>query len=362
VGLAAAFGVGGPAWATDVRIVVEAQGFESSFITVGAGCEVGYRVTAELADATNQGLAAIVFDLEYSGGALLPAQAPAELPMAAFVPPNGLANPDGYGGTPQGGRLVQVGGAQNVSLHGRWSCEIDDDCPDLSTCNGGTCTAIQGLPLAEVVPDVAGPGSPVVVATGTLIVPTEPGTYELVVANVHAAVHEQGAKGRQYWPTEAAGLDAAIGLSIMVESGASCSPGPGACCLGDGTCTLLVPADCVNLFEGVTLGSDSVCEGDADGDGIDGACGDACPDDPDKTEPGLCGCGVEDSNVDTDGDTVPDCIDQCPGADDLVDLNADGVPDCLQSAAIPTVSHLGLLIFALLLVATAALVLGRRWQ
>lgn len=36
---------------------------------------------------------------------------------------------------------------------------------------------------------------------------------------------------------------------------------------------------------------------------------DECPDDPDKTFPGLCGCGVPD--VDSDGDGTPDCTDGC---------------------------------------------------
>ena len=37
---------------------------------------------------------------------------------------------------------------------------------------------------------------------------------------------------------------------------------------------------------------------------------DACPDDPDKTDPGACGCGVPED--DGDGDGSPDCVDQCP--------------------------------------------------
>ena len=65
---------------------------------------------------------------------------------------------------------------------------------------------------------------------------------------------------------------------------------------------------------------------------------DYCPNDPDKTEPGTCGCGV--SDVDSDNDGTPDCNDNCPndfnkiepgtcgcGVSD-VDSDNDGTPDC----------------------------------
>ena len=48
---------------------------------------------------------------------------------------------------------------------------------------------------------------------------------------------------------------------------------------------------------------------DTDDDGTPDGC-DGCPDDPAKTEPGVCGCGV--SETDTDGDGTPDCEDGCP--------------------------------------------------
>ncbi len=53
------------------------------------------------------------------------------------------------------------------------------------------------------------------------------------------------------------------------------------------------------------------CEGgaDTDGDGALDEC-DGCPLDPDKVEPGFCGCGV--SDVDSDGDGTPNCVDGCP--------------------------------------------------
>jgi hypothetical protein len=48
---------------------------------------------------------------------------------------------------------------------------------------------------------------------------------------------------------------------------------------------------------------------DQDGDGaVD--CHDDCPNDPGKTSPGACGCGVADTDTDEDG--TLDCDDNCP--------------------------------------------------
>jgi hypothetical protein len=162
-----------------------------------------------------------------------------------------------------------------------------------------------------------------------------------------------------------------------------------------------------------TLGN--ACEpnpADADDDS-DGVCNgaDGCPLDPEKTEPGICGCGVSDADsdgdgvadcddlcpgsadvdsdgdsvldcddlcpgapdidsdgdsvldcndrcpgapdVDSDGDTVLDCADVCPGEDDRIDDNANGIPDCLEPTIIPAVSHWGLIILTLLLLVAA---------
>jgi hypothetical protein len=57
-------------------------------------------------------------------------------------------------------------------------------------------------------------------------------------------------------------------------------------------------------------------QGDADGDLTGDVC-DCCPNDPAKTDPGICGCGVPDT--DSDGDGTPDCNDNCPNEPALVD-------------------------------------------
>lgn len=67
---------------------------------------------------------------------------------------------------------------------------------------------------------------------------------------------------------------------------------------------------------------------------------DNCPADPNKLEPGACGCGIPDSYRDGDNDATLDCLDQCPsdrakttrggcgcGVAD-VDANANAVVDC----------------------------------
>jgi hypothetical protein len=74
---------------------------------------------------------------------------------------------------------------------------------------------------------------------------------------------------------------------------------------------------------------------------------DFCPDDPGKSRPGVCGCGV--SDVDRDSNAVPDClergIDYCPeGASsglslpgtcgcwlcDWCDSDGDAIPYCVD--------------------------------
>jgi hypothetical protein len=105
------------------------------------------------------------------------------------------------------------------------------------------------------------------------------------------------------------------------------------CTAGWDTVTGWGPMDCASFANIVGCGVDS------DGDGVPD-CIDGCPNDPNKTAPGLCGCGYIDSTNDSDGDGTPDCTDGCPydpnktapgvcgcGVPDT-DTDHDGTPDC----------------------------------
>lgn len=80
-----------------------------------------------------------------------------------------------------------------------------------------------------------------------------------------------------------------------------------------------------------------------DGDGVSGS-DDGCPDDPNKTAPGACGCGTPDT--DRDGDGLLDCFELCPDDPNKIepgacgcgvldfDADEDGIFDCLQTPQI----------------------------
>lgn len=163
---------------------------------------IPYVVRAELSNTMNEGLAAIVFDLVWSGGSIT--QAVAGPAMSPFMIPQGVNNPAGFGGTVSGNRLKQVGGAQNTI--------------------GNTLGA---YPLGIVSTSLAQPGGSVVVVTGNVAVPAAAGAHVLSIENVHCNVIRQGETGAPYWKVEQAAIGSitnlAVNVSLLSASAASLS-------------------------------------------------------------------------------------------------------------------------------------------
>jgi hypothetical protein len=148
------------------------------------------------------------------------------------------------------------------------------------------------------------------------------------------------------------------GLSMNPNNG---NIHPGNSSAGTYTVTYTVPATggcpAFTAGAGVTIEASSIwyADVDNDGSGVDAdtlrACaqpdgyaavgGDLCPNDPDKTEPGACGCGIPETNI--DGDSAPDCIDGCPTDPNKIapgvcgcgipdtDSDGDGLADCVDN-------------------------------
>lgn len=186
-------------FASDLALSVRSGGQAS--VTVGPGANVPYQVVGELSDNLNLGLAMFAFDLGFSGGALAPADPPSTSPMVSFDKPTGLTNPAGFGGTPAGGVLLQVGGAQNTIAN-----------------------AFAPYPLGPVTTGVAQNGSPQVLVSGALTTPYKVGSYSLAPSNVMANVIRQGETGTPFWRVDATGAGSISSLNVVVEAIAPAAP------------------------------------------------------------------------------------------------------------------------------------------
>jgi CxxC motif-containing protein (DUF1111 family) len=189
----AVLGLVSVAHATDLNLDIQAGG--SNTISVGPGQVVSYTVSGVLSDGASQGLAMFSFDLEFSGGALPPAQTPTTDPIARFVTPMGFSNPSGFGGTPLDGVLRQVGGAQNTIQN-----------------------TLATIPIGAVLTNVAQPNAPVVLARGVLSAPNVPGNYTLSASGLFANVIRQGETGTPFWRVDPCGAGSQHSLTLHVAA------------------------------------------------------------------------------------------------------------------------------------------------
>ncbi len=180
-------------FATNLNVRVQSGG--SSAVTVPPGATVNWVVVGELSDNLNAGLALFSVDLSWTGGPLAPAASPAALPMSNFNRPAGVTNPAGFGGTPVGGQLRQVGGAQNTIKN-----------------------TFAPYPDGTVVTGVAAAGAPVTLASGQLTAPVAPGTYILSPSVLVANVIRQGETGTPFWHVDRANAGSVQSLVVQVSS------------------------------------------------------------------------------------------------------------------------------------------------
>jgi hypothetical protein len=185
--------VAGVASATDLSLSITTHAL--NHVEVAPGQPIGYVITGELSDSASLGLAMFSFDLSWGGGALGQTDTPVADPMARFANPQGLNNPAGYGGTPNNGRLIQVGGAQN-------------------TINN----TVAPVPNGAVLTNVAQQGSPVVLATGQFTTSYRCGTYTLAATNLFANVIRQGETGTPFWHVDPCGAGSIQNLVIDVKA------------------------------------------------------------------------------------------------------------------------------------------------
>ncbi len=187
--------------------------------------------------------------------------------------------------------------------------------------DGSASTGPAGVPLSWQWTQVAGPyvsisGVTEPVATVTAPVTTTPImlTFRLTVSagdatamdEVNVTVSAQGASG-----------GGAGSVDQCPNDPNKMTPGVCGCGVPDDDSDADGVADCIDVCPGAP-------EVDSDGDGMLD-CFDLCPSDPKKTEAGVCGCGIADTDADADG--LPDCLDDCPNGLDM-DSDADGVLDC----------------------------------
>lgn len=184
----------GAAQASDLNVSVTTTNGQT-LVRVAPGASVPYVVRGELSNATSGGLAMFALDLSFTGGALAQAATPTVMPMQNFAAPFGFVNPAGFGGTPSGGNLLQVGGAQN-------------------TINN----TLSPTPTGVVIQNVAQAGAPVILAAGTLNAPYHVGDFTLSAGNVLANVLQPGQTGTPFWKVDPAGAGALSGLTIRVQS------------------------------------------------------------------------------------------------------------------------------------------------
>lgn len=182
-----------PLAAATIEVSISSQA--AGQVLVSPGSVVLFDVTVKLSDTSNEGLSLFYIDLEFDGGLIEPIAEPTAPPLIHFISPAGVSNPEGYGGVFVDGRLRQIGGAQNT-------LKLSGPSP---------------IPSGTVIIGVG--HVPIVVASGVVQAPDEPGDYSLRVAKALARVIQSGEDGSgAFWDTEWAFAGSLQPLTITVRA------------------------------------------------------------------------------------------------------------------------------------------------
>jgi hypothetical protein len=205
---------------------------------------------------------------------------------------------------------------------------------DISVDNGATWTS---YPSAPVTVDIVGEQTHTVIARAyqtNAAASEQSATYSLDVtapAIVQSditvtAASCQGATA-SYAPAVSDNVDPAPAVSISPASGSQFPIGQTA---------VTVAAEDAAGNAATHSFTVTVVDVDSDGDGV-GDCNDGCPADPDKVEPGDCGCGAPDLDENNNG--ISDCLESGAESIDFEDYQIDAALDGQDSWSFHWLTH-----------------------
>jgi spore coat protein A len=190
-----------------------------------------------------------------------------------------------------------------------------DDCEEVSgaACGNGLCEAGDGENCLTCPTDCAGKQTG---AASKQFCCGAPGGTNSIGCGTDASDSRCIDASANRFCREAPRVRACCGDALCegAETLVSCAPDCGPCTPTEApeiTCNDGIDNDCDGTVDGPDADRDGVCDA-----------ADLCPSDPAKVDPGICGCGVLDT--DGDGDGTPDCHDNCPNTGNPGQLDTDG--------------------------------------
>jgi hypothetical protein len=338
----------------------------SLYITGWTGTEgasgTNGRIMVGVGGLTVQQRAAVNFDGQSAGSTILPTGELVPSLPAVLALSNGAADHGtscvGIAAAPISYTLTNTGGlASDLVISSNDPQFVVSDAAEFIGGSGGT-----GVFTVTFTPSATGPRSATItitwdgnttplelLLTGEGFVATDlativyPATPYCSVGGA-ASVNISGTSGGSFSAAAGLGIDPLTGSVDLANS----TPGSYTVTYTFGACQLQATAS-IQIDQATLWYADEDEDGFGDPNTSVSACSqpagfvadntDACPDDADKSDPGICGCGVGDADSDNDG--VVDCEDGCPsdpfktepgfcgcGVPDA-DTDGNGIPDCL---------------------------------